>query len=44
MSKKFIIISGIITLAALAAAVVAHFLLGQTDLIESALFDDDDEI
>lgn len=44
MSKKLVIISGIITLAALAAAAVAYFLLGKSDVIESLDIDDDDEI
>ena len=44
MSKKLVIISGIITLAALAAACVAFFLLKKTDVIECLDFDDDDEI
>lgn len=42
MSKKFVIISGIIALAALAAAAVAFFLLKKTDVIESLELDDDD--
>lgn len=44
MSKKFVIISGIIALAALAAAAVAYFLLNKTDVIESLELDDDDEL
>lgn len=44
MSKKFVIISGIIALAALAAAAVAYFLLGKTDVIESLELNDDDEL
>lgn len=44
MSKKLVIISGIITLAALAAAAVAYFLLGKSDVIESLDIDEDDEI
>lgn len=44
MSKKFVIISGIIALAALAAAAVAYFLLNKTDVIESLELDDDDDI
>jgi len=42
MSKKLIIISGIITLAALAAAAVAYFLLGKTDVMESLDIEDDE--
>lgn len=44
MSKKFVIISGIIALAALAAAAVAFFLLNKTDVIESLDLDDDDDL
>lgn len=46
MSKKFLIISGIITLAALAAACVAFFLLRKSDVIEALDLDidEDDEI
>lgn len=44
MSKKLVIISGIITLAALAAAAVAFFLLRKTDVIECLDLDIDDEI
>ena len=44
MSKKFVIISGIIALAALAAAAVAYFLLNKTDVIESLDLDDDDDL
>ena len=43
MSKKLVIISGIITLAALAAAAVAFFLLRKTDVMESLDIDEDDE-
>ncbi len=42
MTKKFVIIAGIVALAALAAAAVAYFLTQQTELIED--FDDDEEI
>jgi hypothetical protein len=42
MTKKLVIISGIIAIAALAAAAVAYFLTQKTDLITD--FDDlDDE-
>lgn len=44
MSKKLIIITGIITLAALAAAAVAYFLLGKRDIMESLDIDDDEII
>ena len=43
MSKKLVIISGIITLAALAAAAVAFLLLRKTDVMESLDIDEDDE-
>ena len=43
MSKKLVIISGIITLAALAAACVAFFLLRKTEVIECLDFDDEDD-
>ena len=43
MSKKLVIISGIITLAALAAAAVAFFLLKRTDLMECLEIDDEDD-
>ena len=43
MSKKLVIISGIITLAALAAAAVAFFLLRKTDVIEALDLDFDDD-
>lgn len=43
MSKKFVIITGIITLAALAAGAVAYFLLGKKDVIKSLDIDDDDD-
>lgn len=45
MTKKFVIIAGIITLAAAAAAAVACFLIKKTDLADGDIFDDyDDEI
>lgn len=52
MTKKFVIIAGIIALAAAAAAAVACFLLKKTDLVENGLDrlfckscgDEDDEI
>ncbi|MCH5205755.1 MAG: hypothetical protein J1F09_02305 [Oscillospiraceae bacterium] len=47
MTKKLVIISGIITLAALAAAAVAYFLLGKTNVFDQwnldVLDDDFDE-
>ena len=43
MSKKLVIISGIITLAALAAAAVAFFLLRMADVIEALDLDFDDD-
>ncbi len=42
MTKRFVIIAGIVALAALAAAAVAYFLTQKTELIED--FDDDEEI
>ncbi len=45
MTKKLVIISGIIALAALAAAAVAYFLANKTNLIDDCSDDfDDDEI
>lgn len=46
MTKKLVIISGIIVLASLAAAAVAYFLANKTNLIEGCCedIDDDDEI
>ena len=45
MTKKIVIISGIITIAAMAAAAVAYFLLGKTELFDKWDLDiDDDEI
>lgn len=44
MTKKFVIIAGIITIAALAAAAVAYFLTKKTDLIDELDFEEDDEI
>lgn len=41
MTKKIVIIAGIITIAALAAAAVAYFLANKTKLIEQC--DDADE-
>ena len=44
MTKKLVIISGIIALAALAAAAVAYFLTSRTEIMDelSDDFDDDD--
>lgn len=44
MTKKLVIISGIIALAALAAAGVAYFLMHNINLIEECddIFDDDE--
>ncbi len=45
MTKKIVIISGIIVLASLAAAAVAYFLANKTHLIEECAEDiEDDEI
>ena len=45
MTKKIVIISGIIAIAAMAAAAVAYFLLGRTELFDKWDLDiDDDEI
>lgn len=44
MSKKFVIIAGIISLAALAAAAVAYFLLGKSDVFESLDIEDDEDL
>lgn len=45
MTKKVVIISGIIALAAIAAAAVAYFLLGKTDVFDKWNLDiDDDEL
>ncbi len=45
MSKKIVIIAGIITIAAMAAAAVAYFLLGKTELLDKWDLDiEDDEI
>lgn len=43
MTKKVVIISGIIALAAIAAAAVAYFLLGKTDVFDKWNLDIDDE-
>ncbi|MDE7400395.1 MAG: hypothetical protein K2N06_12855 [Oscillospiraceae bacterium] len=43
MTKKIVIISGIIALAAVAAAAVAYFLLGKTDIFDKWNLDIDDE-
>ena len=43
MTKKVVIISGIIALAAVAAAAVAYFLLGKTDIFDKWNLDIDDE-
>lgn len=42
MSKKFIIITGIVALAALAAAAVAFILLRKKDILEDLDLDDED--
>ena len=42
MAKKFVLISGIITIAGMAAAAVAYFLLGKTDLFDKWELDIDD--
>ena len=45
MTKKIVIISGIIAIAAMAAAAVAYFLLGKTELLDKWDLDiDDDDI
>ncbi len=44
MTKKIVIISGIIAIAAMAAAAVAYFLLGKTELLDKWDLDIDDEI
>lgn len=45
MTKKIVIISSIIAIAAMAAAAVAYFLLGKTELFDKWDLDiDDDEI
>lgn len=45
MTKKIVIISGIIAIAAMAAAAVAYFLLGKTELLDKWDLDiEDDEI
>lgn len=43
MTKKIVIISGIIAIAAMAAAAVAYFLLGKTELLDKWDLDIDDE-
>lgn len=45
MGKKFALISGIIAIAAMAAAAVAYFLVGRTNLLDNweLDFEDDDE-
>lgn len=44
MAKKFVLISGIITIAAAAAAVVAYLLVGKTNLLDKWELDlEDDE-
>ncbi len=43
MTKKLVIISGIIALAALAAAAVAYILVGKTNLLDKWALDDFDE-
>ena len=44
MTKKFVIIAGIVTIAALAAAAVAYFLTKKTNLIDECFDELDDEI
>ncbi|MDE7229940.1 MAG: hypothetical protein K2N56_05615 [Oscillospiraceae bacterium] len=45
MAKKLVLISGIITIAAMAAAAVAYFLVGKTNLFDKWELDiDDDDI
>ncbi len=44
MTKKFVIIAGIVALAALAAAAVAYFLTQKTNLMDECFDDSDDEI
>lgn len=44
MTKKLVIIAGIITIAALAAAAVAYFLTRKTDILEELDYEEDDEI
>lgn len=44
MSKKFIIIAGIVALAALAAAAVAFFLLRKPEVLEELDIDDEDAL
>lgn len=44
MTKKLVIIAGIITIAALAAAAVAYFLTRKTDIMGELDFEEDDEI
>lgn len=43
MAKKICIIAGIIAIAAMAAAAVAYFLIGKTNLLDQWDFDFDDE-
>ena len=43
MTKKIVIISGIIAIAAMAAAAVAYYLLGKTDLFDKWDLDIDDD-
>lgn len=42
MTKKICIIAGIITIAAMAAAAVAYFLVGKTNLLDKWDLDFDD--
>ena len=46
MAKKIVLISGIIAIAAMAAAAVAYFLVGKTNLLDKweLDFEDDDVI
>lgn len=43
MAKKLVIISGIITIAAMAAAAIAYFLIGKTNLLDKWELDLDDD-
>lgn len=43
MAKKIVLISGIIAIAAMAAAAVAYFLIGKTNLLDKWNLDLDDD-
>ena len=43
MTKRFVLISGIITIAAMVAGAVALFLVGKTNLLDKWELDLDDE-